>query len=62
MYRDSKCEVVGENLVKIKCVYSFSSLINVWRMKTFDKKGVKAYDFLNIRETCANSRGVNYSF
>lgn len=30
-------------------------------MKTFDKKGVRAYDFLDIWETCANSRGMNYS-
>lgn len=61
MYRDSKCKVVGEKLVKIKCVCSFSSMINVWRIKTFDKKGVIAYDFLDIWETCANSRGMNYS-
>lgn len=30
-------------------------------MKTSDKKGVRAYDFLDIWETCANSRGMNYS-
>lgn len=31
------------------------------RMKISDKKGVRAYDFLDIWETCANSRVMNYS-
>lgn len=31
------------------------------RMKISDKKGVRAYDFLDIWETCANSKVMNYS-